>query len=160
MKPKRGSTLFLKAVIFLIAAVALAALIRFPQTEGRAAHLDLISIYADPFILYAYVAAIPFFVALYQAIKLLGYVDTNQVFSQAAVSAVRIIKYCALATGGLIVLGILAVRLFANGDDPAGPTALGMLATFGSIVVATGAAVFERLLQNGVDLKAENDLTV
>jgi hypothetical protein len=160
MKPKRGSTLFLKVVILLIAIVALVGLIRFPQTEGRAAHLDLISIYADPFILYGYIASIPFFIALYQAVKLLGYVDTNRVFSQAAVKAVRIIKYCAITTGGFIVLGILSIRVFANGDDPAGPTALGIFTTFASIVIAAGAAVFERLLQNAVAIKSENDLTV
>src|SRR3954447_26691974 len=102
MKLKRGSTLFLKLVILLIAIVALAAMIRFPQTEGRAANLDLISIYADPFIIYGYIASIPFFVALYQAFKLLGYVDNNQVFSQSAVKAVRNIKYCAITISGLI----------------------------------------------------------
>ncbi len=48
-------------------------------------------------------------------------------FRQAAVKAVRMIKYCALATGGFIVVGILAIRFLANGDDPAGPTALGMI---------------------------------
>lgn len=160
MKPKRGSTLFLKAVIVLIAIGALAAMIRFPQTEGRAAHLDLVSIYLDPFIIYGYIASIPFFVALYRALELLGYVDNNQVFSQSAVNAVRNIKYCALTISGFIVVGILSIRVFANGDDPAGPTALGILATFASIVIATGAAVIERLLQNAVDIKSENDLTV
>ncbi len=160
MKLKRGSTLFLKVVIILIAIVALAGMIRFPQTEGRAANLDLLSIYADPFIIYGYIASIPFFVALYQAFKLLGYVDHNQVFSQSAVKAVRNIKYCAITISGFIVLGILYIRLFANGDDPAGPTALGIFITFASIVVATGAAVFERLLQNAADIKSENDLTV
>ena len=160
MKPKRGSTLFLRVAIVLIGVAALAALIRFPLTEGRAANLDLVSIYADPFIIYGYVAAIPFFVALYQALKLLGYVDSNQVFSQAAVRAVRNIKYCAIATGGFIVVGILAIRFLANGDDPAGPTGLGVVLTFGAIVAATGAAVFERLLQNGAAMKSENDLTV
>jgi hypothetical protein len=160
MKVKRGSTLFLKLVLLLIAIVTLAAMIRFPQTEGRAANLDLLSIYTDPFIIYGYIASIPFFIALYQAFKLLGYVDNNQVFSQPAVKAVRNIKYCAITTAGFIVLGILSIRLFANGDDAAGPTALGILATFASIVIATGAAVFERLLQNAVDIKSENDLTV
>ena len=160
MKLKRGSTLFLKVVIILIAIVALAGMIRFPQTEGRAANLDLLSIYADPFIIYGYIASIPFFVALYQAFKLLGYVDHNQVFSQSAVKAVRNIKYCAITISGFIVLGILYIRLFANGDDPAGPTALGIFITFASIVIATGAAVFERLLQNAADIKSENDLTV
>ena len=160
MKLKRGSTLFLKVVIVLIAIGALAIMIRFPQTEGRAANLDLISIYADPFIIYGYIASIPFFIALYQAFKLLGYVDKNKVFSQLAVKAVRIIKYCALAIPVLIIAGEAFVILGAKGDDVAGPVALGIYATFASIVIATAVAVFERLLQNAVDIKSENDLTV
>jgi hypothetical protein len=43
MKLKRGSTLFLKVVILLIAIGVLAGMIRFPQTEGRATNLDIIS---------------------------------------------------------------------------------------------------------------------
>jgi putative transcriptional regulator len=97
---------------------------------------------------------------LYQAFKLLGYVDNNQVFSQSAVKAVRTIKYCAITISGFIVLGILYIRLFAHGDDPAGPTAVGIFTTFASIVIATGAAVFERLLQSAVYIKSENDLKV
>ncbi len=80
---KKGSTLFLKVVILLIAIGVLAWLIWFPQIEGRAANLDLISIYTDPLIIYGYIASIPFFVALYQAFKLLGYIDSNKVFSQS-----------------------------------------------------------------------------
>jgi hypothetical protein len=157
---KRSSTLFLKVVILLIAIGALAGLIWFPRTEGRAANLDLISIYKDPLIIYAYIASIPFFVALYQAFKLLGYIDGNKVFSQSSVNAVRNIKYCTITFSGFVVLGILYIRLFAKGDDPAGVTALGIFTTFASIVIATAAAVFQRLLQNAVDIKSENDLTV
>src|SRR5574338_801072 len=104
MPPKQVSTLFLKIVISLIGIVALAGLIWFPQTEGRAANLDLFSIYKDPLILYGFLASIPCFVALYQGFKLLSYVDQNQVFSEAAVRAVRNIKYCAVILAGLIVL--------------------------------------------------------
>lgn len=57
----RGSTLFLKGVIVCIALIVLASMIWFPQTEGRATNLDLISIYADPLIIYTYFASIPFF---------------------------------------------------------------------------------------------------
>jgi hypothetical protein len=32
--------------------------------------------------------------------------------------------------------------------------------TFVSIVVATAAAIFEKLLQNAIDMKSENDLTI
>jgi hypothetical protein len=157
---KKGSTLFLKFVICLIAIGALTWLIWFPQLEGRAADLDLISIYMDPLIIYAYMGSIPFFVALYQAFKLLGYVDGNKVFSQSSVDAVRNIKYCALTFIGFIVLGILYIRASVVDDDPAGVTALGLVTTFASIVIATAAAIFQRLLQNAVDLKSENDLTV
>ena len=157
---KKGSTLFLKFVICLIGLGALILLIWFPQLEGRAANLDLINIYLDPLIIYTYIGSIPFFVALYQAIKLLGYVDGNKVFSQASVDAVKKIKYCAIAFFGFILLGILYIRVSVVDDDPAGVTAMSIFITFATIIVATAAAVFQRLLQNAVDIKSENDLTV
>jgi hypothetical protein len=157
---KQVSTLFLKIVISLIALGALVSMIWFPQTEGRATNLDLISIYTDPFIIYGYIASVPFFVALYQAIKLLGLVDKNKIFSQLSVKAVRNIKNCSIAIVGFLVVAILYIRITAQSDDPAGPTMVGFIAIFTSVVIATAAAVFERLLQNAVDLKSENDLTV
>jgi hypothetical protein len=157
---KRGSTLFLKLVILLIAIVVLAWMIVFPQLEGRAANLDLISIYRDPFILYGYIASIPFFASLFQAFRLLGYVEENRVFSQPAVRAVRAIKYCAIAIPVFILVGEIYIIFGANGDDSAGPVALGMYVTFTSIVIATAVAIFERLLQHAVDIKSEHDLTV
>ncbi len=159
---RRGSTIFLKIVIVLIGLVALAGLIRFPATEGRAANLDLFSIYFhDPFLWYAYLASVPFFVALYQAFKLLGYIGQNKVFSLSSVKTLRTIKYCAILLSVLILVAVVYIRIFHNkDDDPAGFVAIGILATFISVVVATAAAVFEKLLQNAVDIKSENDLTV
>ena len=158
---KKSSTVFLQTVIVLIGIVTLAIMIRFPLTEGRAVNLDLFSIYADPFIVYGYLASIPFFVALYQAFKLLGYIGHNKVFSLSSVKALGTIKYCAITQGVLIVMAALYIRMFhANEDDPAGFIAIAILATFISAVIATAAAVSQRLLQNAVDIKSENDLTV
>jgi Protein of unknown function (DUF2975) len=157
---KKGPTLFLKVVILLIAIGVLAGLIWFPQTEGRATNLDLISIYTDPFIIYIYIASIPFFVGLYQAFKLLNFIDANKAFSQGAVNTLRNMKFASLSLIGFIALAEFYIRFFAHGDDPAGPTALGILASFAVAVIATAAAVFQKLLQNAVDLKSENDLTV
>lgn len=157
---KKVSTLFLRFVICLIAIGVLTWLVWFPQLEGRATNLDLISIYKDPFIIYTYIGSIPFFVALYQAFMLLGYVDSNQVFSLSSVNAVKNIKYCAIAFSGFIVLGILYIRLFIKGEDSAGVTSLSIFIIFASIVIATLFAVFQKLLQNAVDMKSENDLTV
>lgn len=157
---KRGSTLFLKVVVLLVGIGVLAALIWFPQTEGRATNLDLISIYTDPFIIYGYIASIPFFVSLFQAFKLLRYIERNKTFSKLAVKAVRNIKYCAIAIIGFLAVAIFYIRAMAQGDDPAGPTMIGFVAIFTSAVIATAAAIAERLLKNAVDIKSENDLTV
>ena len=86
---KKSSTIFLQGVIVLIGIVALAIMIRFPLTEGRAANLDLFSIYSDPFILYGYAASIPFFIVLYKAFKLLGYIGQNKVFLLNSVRTLR-----------------------------------------------------------------------
>src|SRR3954465_11090061 len=94
----RSSAAFLQTVIVLIAIGALALLLWEPHLEGRNARATPFEIYFnDPFLAYAYVASIPFFVALYQAFKLLGYAGQNRVFSPAAVSAMRTIKRCAIA---------------------------------------------------------------
>jgi hypothetical protein len=47
-----------------------------------------------------------------------------------------------------------------DNDNPGAPVFMGVLIIFPSIVVATAAAMFERILQNAVDLKSENDLTI
>lgn len=157
---KRGSTIFLQVIIILIGIGALAILLWEPHVEGRNAHTTLFEIYFnDPFLAYTYVASIPFFVALYQAFKVLGYTGQNKVFSQATVKALQTIKYCAIAIIGFVV-GAEIFILFSNSDDRAGGVFIGVLITFGSIVIATAAAMFERILQNAVDIKSENDLTV
>jgi hypothetical protein len=159
---KKSSTIFLQIVLVIIAIAAVFAIIRFPPSEGRAQNLDLISIYfKDPFLWYAYIASVPFFVGLYQAFKLLTYIGGNKVFSLKSVKALRTIKYCAIILSVFIVGAAVYVRVFhAPGDDPAGFIALCILTTFTSIVTATAAAVFEKLLKSAVDIKSENDLTV
>jgi hypothetical protein len=47
-----------------------------------------------------------------------------------------------------------------NGDDPAGGVFIGNLIAFAATVVAATMFVLERTLQNAVDIKSENDLTV
>jgi hypothetical protein len=165
---KRSSTIFLQVVVVLIGMGALALLLWEPHLEGRNVNATLFEIYfKDPFLAYVYLGSIPFFVALYQAFKVLGYAGQNQVFSQSAVNSLRTIKYCALITAGAIVAAaaflMIHARLYPElgaQDGPEGAVVLGVVATFASIVVATAAAMFERIFQNAVDIKSENDLTV
>lgn len=156
----RGATIFLQTVIVLIGIGALAILLFEPHVEGRNAHATLFQIYFnDPFLAYAYVGSIAFFAALYQAFKFLGYAGQNQVFSPDAVKALRMIKYCAIAVVCFVAGAEIFILLNAEEDKPGG-IVIGIVIAFSSIVIATAAAIFERILQNAVDLKSENDLTV
>ncbi|MGE0101821.1 MAG: DUF2975 domain-containing protein [Blastocatellales bacterium] len=156
----RRSTIFLQVVLVLIGIGAIAILLWEPQIEGRNVNATQFEIYfKDPFLAYVYFASIPFFVGLYQAFTLLGYIGHDRVFSADSVRALRIIKYCALAIIGFVALSVVFMTVGDPEDRPPG-VFLRVLVAFPSIIVATTAAIFERILQNAVDLKSENDLTV
>lgn len=155
---KKASILFLQGVILLIVIVAIGILIRFPSTEGRAKNLDTFSIYTDPFILYGYTISIPFFVALYNTLKLLRLISQNNAFTRNALIRLRKIKYCLIILSSLILFAGLYIRLFHHkNDDPAGFLALCILTTFITLIVFTAVSVFEKIVENGVDIKSENE---
>ncbi len=147
---KRSATAFFQVVVVLIGVGALALLLWEPHLEGRNAHATLFEIYFhDPFLAYAYIASIPFFVELHQAFKVLGYAGQNKAFSPEAARALRTIKYCAISIIGFVAVGEIFI-MFGNSDDRAGGVFIGILITFGSIVIATAAAMFERIVQNAI----------
>ncbi len=157
---KKSSIVFLQVVIVLIGVAALALLLWEPHLEGRNVHATTFQIYFnDPFLAYAYIGSIAFFVALYQAFKVLGFAGQNKIFSPAAVKALRTVKQCAFIIIGFVA-GAEIIILFSDSDDRAGGVAMGIVISFGSVIIATAAAVFERVLQKAVDMKSENDLTV
>ena len=143
----------------LIGIGALAFLLWEPHVEGVNKNATLFEMYFNSFVAYVYIASIPFFVALYQAFKVLGYAGQNKVFSQEAVKALRTIKYCALAIIGFVAVSVVFM-MFGDKDDRPPGVFMRILITFPSIVIATAAAMFEKILQNAVDIKSENDLTV
>jgi len=131
--------------IGLIGLCAFAFLLWEPHVEGRNAHATLFQIYfEDPFLAYAYLASTPFFVALYQASKMVGNAGQNGVVSREAVKPLRTIKYCALSLIGFVALGEVFLFL-GESDDRAGGVFMGLLIALGSIGIAATAAKFERL---------------
>src|SRR5258706_4121613 len=154
---KRGSTIFLQIVIALLGVGVLALLLWEPQVEGRNVNATQFEIYfKDPFLAYIYLAFVPFFVGLYQAFKVLGYARRNEIFSQRSVRALRIIKYCALTTAIFILGAVAYLSIFMRGkDDIAGGAMMGAFIILVSAMIATAAAVFERVLPNCVELKSE-----
>ncbi|TFB14147.1 DUF2975 domain-containing protein [Filobacillus milosensis] len=159
---KRGSTLFLKIVLFLIGIPVLAfCILVVPNIAEFATELypdmGLINYYV--FAVF-YATAIPFYFALYQSFQLLNYIDRNEAFSELSVEALKKIKYSAGIFSILYVIGMPLFYLVGEKDDAPGVILLGMILVFASMVIAVFAAVLEKLLKEAINIKSENDLTV
>ena len=65
----------------------------------------------------------------------------------------KIVKYCAIAVGAVMVAGIATLMILARGkgEDITGIVAPALLITFASSVVAIVAAVFQKRLQKTVE---------
>lgn len=157
---KRGSTLFLKLTVFLIGTPVLAlgifGLIWLVNNPANPKYAHLLY----PIVSGMYVSVVPFIVALYQAFKLLNYIDKNQAFSELSVKALKIIKLCAMTISGVYVVILPFVFFVAQLDDAPGLIIIGGVPIFASMLIAVFAAVLQRLLQEAINIKSENDLTV
>lgn len=162
MKRKPGSTTFLKAVIVLFGLAALALCVFVvPEIAGFAAELYPDMAYIQALVMIdLYGAALPFYIALYQAFKLLGYIDQNKAFSDTSVQVLKNIKNCAVTISGMFVIGMPLFYLMAERDDAPGIIVIGMIIILASMVIAVFAAVLQKLLNEAIELKSENDLTV
>ncbi len=153
---KRGSTLFLKSVIYFMGITAVGfCVIVLPRIIGEIQPGGY-----DPILIGMYVTATPFFIALYQGLCLLSYIDKNKAFSQDSVQALKYIKYCATVISGLYAAGMPYIFYVADKDDAPGVVLIGLLFISAPLVIAVFAAVLQKLIQNGLDIKSENDLTV
>jgi hypothetical protein len=126
-----------------------------PWLEGVNAHAtSFLQIYFDDaFLLYLYVGSIAFFVALYQAYKLLGYVGSGALFSPIAVRAVRKIRYCALIGIAFLVgaEAYIGIVQRTKEDDIAG----GVMMGFALIGIDTGAVIVTVFLEKKLRRGAE-----
>lgn len=157
---KQGTTLFLKIAVFLIGAPVIAlgifGLTWLAKNPVNPEYDHILY----PILIGMYLSVIPFFVALVQAFKLLSYIDKNQAFSEFSVKALKNIKFCAMTISGLYVIILPFVYIVAELDDAPGLIIIGMVPLFASMVIAVFAAVLQRLLQEAINIKSENDLTV
>lgn len=158
----QGSTLILRVAVVTIGGIVLllttllsqGVFREWPTVFPHVANLRYIAV------LILAITAMALMVALYQAMKLLGYIDKNIAFSQRSVTAFKNIKYAALIMSGALTLGMPFVFMIADKDDAPGLILVAMAIAGAPFVIAVAAAVAERLLQNVIDIKSENDLTV
>ena len=152
---KRSSSVFLGVVIYLIglSVAGLCVILLGVSISGNAGMFL-------PLMFGMLAAAVPFFFALYQGLLLLSYIDKSSAFSELSVKAIRKIKYCAGVISVLYALMMPYIIYVSDKDDAPGAVVIGLVLIFASLVIAVFTAVLEKLLQNAIDIKSENDLTV
>ncbi len=150
---KQYSIRFLQLALVLLGMGALAFLLWEPHLEGRNANAGLLQIYfADPFLAFAYIGSIPFFAALYHGLKVLGYASKNNAYSDAALKALRTIRFCAMLLICFVAVGEIII-LLNESDDRAGGVFVGILVTFGSLLIAATASFLEQIIRQSAAVK-------
>jgi Protein of unknown function (DUF2975) len=154
MNVKRGSTTFLKVIIFLAGIAVLALCIWLPEIAVRDARVHPDTAYfLIPFLVCAYGFCITFSVALYQAFKLLTYIEKNNAFSELSLKSLKVIKKCAFTVIFLILLGIVSLMVLAKitGDDAAGPISLSLMGILVTSTVAAFVSVLQKPIKNHLE---------
>lgn len=157
---KRGTTTFLKLAIIIIGIVILILFIFwFPWLARNAAEMNPEYAYLRyPVLVGIYFTAIPFYFTLYQALKLLNYIERKNAFSELAVDSLKHIKHCMIAISILYGLGLSFLGL-RNALHP-GIAVMGAAIIFAALTISFFAALLQELLRNALEIKSENDLTV
>lgn len=154
MNVKLSSTFFLKIVAFLIGIAVLAVCVYWlPQAAIRDAKVRPGDYSIYPLLLCAYGICITFSVALFQAYKLLSYIDLNNAFSELSLKSLKVIKKCAFTVIFFILILLVYLRIFAmfTGDDAAGPIALGIIGILITAIIAAIIDVLQKPIKNALE---------
>jgi small-conductance mechanosensitive channel len=154
----RGTIYLLVAGVIIVCTILMPELIR----EEAAGKPNVQPAYS--FLLVVWALALPVLTALFQVNKIVDYIDENKAFSDKSVKALQIIKICAVVFATMIVAAV--TTLFAHArtlnppEDVAGFGTIGFVFVFASGVIATFTAVLQKILQNVIDMKLENESTI
>ncbi len=152
---KNSTTFVLKGVLLTLGAAVLAGcgfLLYILVAKGAGDY--------SPVFIGMFIASLPFYLGLAKAWKLLTNIDKDEAFSESSIIALKYIKYSAGTISCLYVLLSPFIFIAADRDDAPGVILIGLIIIFASFVVSVFAAVLEKLLQKGMEIKSENDLTV
>ena len=158
----RRETMILKiAVIMLGIPVAALSVLLLPWIARDAAQSSIRMAYVIYGILILmYISVVPFFAALYQGFRLLGYIDSNKAFSELSLKSIQKIRSCAAAISIIYLFAMPLFYIVAEIDDAPGVILVGMIFVFAPLTVTVFAAILKKLLKNAIDVKNDNELTI
>ena len=155
----KRETLFLKLAVIII-GLPIAGVLTFLTYDLMTVPKTKEFILFVPMVIVLYVSAIPYFIALFQTFKLLGYIDRNNAFSVLSVQTLKKVKLCAIVISVLFIVDLPFLFRIADIDDAPGIVLFSLIIIFASTVIAVFAAVLQKLLANALAIKSENDLTI
>lgn len=155
----KRETIFLKFSVSFIGILVFALCIfGLPWIAKDAAESSLKMAYVLYGILIVmYASVIPFLIGLYQAFRLLSYIDKNKAFSELSIKALKNIKKCSTTISILYVGGMPLFYFVGEIDDAPGVILIGLMFVFAPMVVTAFATVLQKLLKNAIDIKNDND---
>lgn len=146
---KKGTTFFLRGVI-VIMGLAVLALCIFgipPLVRNVFEYIFEVAYLRYPVLIALYVTAVAFFLALWEALKLLSYIDQNIAFSESSIKALKKIKYYAVTMSAIYLLHMPVIFLVADKDDAPGLIIVGMVFACAPLVVAVFGALLQKHLR-------------
>jgi len=159
---KRVSTMFLKIALIImgLGVLALCTLLLPLLWNDVAINFRDYSYAVYAVFSAMFVAAIPFFVGLYQAWRLLTYIDNGLHFSKQSAKSVRTIVTAAASISFIYIISMPFFYIWGDNDDAPGLIVIGMVLVGVPMVIAVFGSVLHRLITEATDIKAENELTV
>lgn len=157
---RRVAVQILKIAVFVIGIVVFGLCIFAlpPLASSSAEMFPEFSYLQYPILLGLYVTTIPFFYALYQAFKLLTYMEKQLAFSAFAVRSLARIKYSAIVISLCYISGM--IYLLTQSALHPSIAIVGLAILFSAIVIMLFAAVLQGLLKNAMKIQSENELTI
>jgi len=163
---KYNVTFIAKIVVYaMVFAVLVVLVILMPELAREEAASNPAVHHVDwPYFVGAWILSIPIFVASHQTLKLISYVDKQEALANKSIKALQNIKICAIAFGILILLAaaatVTAAKIVSPQEDTPPVMLIGFVLAFTASIIATSTAVLQKLLQNAIVIKSENDLIV
>lgn len=158
---KRLSIPLLNTAVLLMGAMLLAVYVfMLPVFARESSTVQELAFWRYPALAGWYATAVPIYFAIYQTLLLLRYIGKQAAFSNLAVKALHIIAKCAFSVSLLFAAGLPAVYIMADLEDAPGLMLIGLIIACVPTAIATFATVLERLLEQAIRIKEENELTV
>lgn len=149
---KKASTIILRITLILTGLVVLVFCIAMPWMLNLGGDPDAVFAHLRyPVLVGVYLTALAFFYALYNGVRLLGYVAKGWAFSLPSIKALKGVKLGAFAVSAILSAGgVPLFYLFAQLEDAPGLVLIGMAIAGVPFVFALSAYVLQWVVQEKI----------